>query len=251
MPVDFIASDVHLGAVPAATERRFVRFLEHVGAEDGSLLINGDLFDFWFEYGSIIPGRHVRVLGALAALTDAGHAVTFVGGNHDAWGGRYLEEELGLRVVHGPARFSLAGRPALVAHGDGLGTGDLGYRALKAVLRSRPAVWGFRALHPELGARLARVVSKTENRLDPDAEVTAVRSDALLDWARTRLASDPALAWVVCGHAHAPRLVEVQEGRWYVNAGDWVTHDSYVRIDGGVPRLLRWESGELGEAATG
>ncbi|HSM36092.1 MAG TPA: UDP-2,3-diacylglucosamine diphosphatase [Longimicrobiales bacterium] len=240
MPAEFIASDVHLGAVPRATERRFVAFLEHVGAEGRALLLNGDVFDFWFEYGSIVPGRHLRVLGALAALADAGVAVTFVGGNHDAWGGRYLEEEVGMRVVDGPTRLTLAGRPALVAHGDGLGGGDLGYRVLRAVIRSRPAIWGFRALHPELGARLARFVSSTEARLDPDARYTAARSDALLAWARERLAEQPDLHWVVCGHAHAPRLEEVQPGRWYANAGDWLTHDTYVRIDDGTPRLLAW-----------
>ncbi len=246
MPADFIASDVHLGAVPRATERRFVRFLEHVGSEGTTLLLNGDVFDFWFEYGSVIPGAHLRVLGALAALVDAGVAVTFVGGNHDAWGGRYLEEEIGMRVVDGPAVLPVAGRPALVAHGDGLGPGDLGYKALKAVIRSRPAVWAFRALHPELGVKLARFVSKTEHRLSPDAAYVAARSDELVAWAAERLAEAPELGWVVCGHAHAPRLEELEPGRWYANAGDWITHDSYVRIDDGVPRLCRWERGPEG-----
>lgn len=240
MPAEFIASDVHLGAVPSDTERRFVGFLEHVGAEGESLLLNGDIFDFWFEYGSVIPGRHLRVLGALAALADAGIGVTFVGGNHDAWGGNYLEGELGLRVVEGPALVELAGRPALVAHGDGLGTGDRAYRILRAVIRSRPAIWAFRALHPELGVRLASAVSSTESRIEPDAAYTSRRSDALFEWARERLAERPELAWVVCGHAHAPRLEEVEPGRWYANAGDWLTNDSYVRIDDGRPRLLRW-----------
>lgn len=240
MPAEFIASDVHLGAVPGDTERRFVRFLEHVGAEGTSLLLNGDIFDFWFEYGMVIPGRHLRVLGALAALADAGIEVTFVGGNHDAWGGRYLEDEVGVRVVEGPALLELAGRPALVAHGDGLGAGDLGYRVLRAVIRSRPAIWAFRALHPELGVRLASIVSSTEGRVEPDADYTARRADALFEWARARLEERPELAWVVCGHAHAPRLEEVEPGRWYANTGDWLTHDSYVRIDDGRPSLLRW-----------
>jgi UDP-2,3-diacylglucosamine hydrolase len=241
MPAEFIASDVHLGAVPRATERRFLQFIEHVGAEGVSLLLNGDLFDFWFEYGSVIPGGYVRVLGALAALVDAGVEVTFVGGNHDAWGGRFLEEEIGMRVLDGPATLSIAGRPALVAHGDGLGPGDLGYKAIKAVIRSRPAAWAFRALHPELGVKLARYVSKTERRHAPDTDYTAARSDALLEWAVERLARSPELGWVVCGHAHAPRLEEVEPGRWYVNAGDWITHDSYVRIDEGVPALRSWD----------
>src|SRR5690606_22374680 len=158
----FIASDVHLGAVPDSTEHAFVAFLRHVGEHGAALLLNGDLFDFWFEYGTVIPGRHFRVLAALADLVDAGIPVTLVGGNHDAWGGRFLREEVGVVFHDGLLRTELAGKPALVAHGDGLGRGDLGYRVLKRVLRSRAAILAFRALHPELGVRLARAVSRTE-----------------------------------------------------------------------------------------
>src|SRR5690606_4205530 len=156
---DYIVSDVHLGAVPPETERRFVAFLEHVGGEAAQLLIAGDLFDFWFEYGTVIPGKHFRVLGAIAALVDGGIPVTFAGGNHDAWGGRFLREEVGVAFHNGPFRMTLGGRPALIAHGDGLGRGDLKYRILKAVLRSRVTVAGFRAIHPEIGLRIARAVS--------------------------------------------------------------------------------------------
>ena len=53
----------------------------------GSVVINGDLFDFWFEWRTVMPRGHVRVLGALAALVDAGTPVLMVAGNHDAWGG--------------------------------------------------------------------------------------------------------------------------------------------------------------------
>ncbi|MEN8376367.1 MAG: UDP-2,3-diacylglucosamine diphosphatase [Gemmatimonadota bacterium] len=243
MPADFIASDVHLGAVPRETEARFLRFLKYVGREGSSLLLNGDLFDFWFEYGPVVPGRYFRVLTALAELVDAGVAVTFVGGNHDAWGGDFLRREVGLEVLQGPVVLDLAGRPALVAHGDGLGSGDLGYRAMKAVIRSRPAIWAFRSLPPGLGVRLAEAVSRTEHRRPPDADVTSARSDALLAWARDRLTEDSSLGWVVCGHTHAPRVEEVQPGRWYLNAGDWLSNDSFIRLVDGVPRLERWRDG--------
>ncbi|NIP78979.1 MAG: UDP-2,3-diacylglucosamine diphosphatase, partial [Gemmatimonadetes bacterium] len=139
MKPEYITSDVHLGAVPADTERAFLRFLEHVGAEGSRLIIPGDLFDFWFEYGDVIPGEHFRVLAALADLVDAGIPVVVTGGNHDAWGGRFLEEHVGVEFHPGHVRTEIAGRPALLAHGDGLGKGDLKYRALKWVLRSRPA----------------------------------------------------------------------------------------------------------------
>lgn len=236
----YITSDVHLGAVPEKTERAFLSFLEHVGAEASRLVIPGDLFDFWFEYGDVIPGEHFRVLAALAELVDAGVPVLVTGGNHDAWGGSFLEERVGVTFRPGHVRTEFAGRPALLAHGDGLGKGDFKYRALKLVLRSRAAVLGFRAIHPELGLRLARRVSSTESKSDADPGKLG-RARFIEGWARHTLAADPELAYVVCGHAHLPAVEEVEPGRYYLNAGDWLSHWTYITIgDDGVPRLERW-----------
>jgi UDP-2,3-diacylglucosamine hydrolase len=237
----YITSDVHLGAVPAETERAFLSFLEHVGAEGSRLVIPGDLFDFWFEYGDVIPGEHFRVLAALSELVDAGMPVLVTGGNHDAWGGSFLEEHVGVTFVPGHVRTDLAGRTALLAHGDGLGKGDLKYRVLKLVLRSRAAVWGFRALHPELGLRLARKVSTTELKSDTDPGKLG-RASFIEEWARDTLASDPTLSFVVCGHSHLPAVEEVEPGRYYLNAGDWLSHWTYITIaDGEAPELRSWK----------
>ncbi|MGH7500403.1 MAG: UDP-2,3-diacylglucosamine diphosphatase [Longimicrobiales bacterium] len=237
---EFIASDIHLGAVSPETERAFLAFLEHVGAHGSALLFAGDLFDFWFEYGRVIEGRHFRVLAALASLVDAGIPVTLAGGNHDAWGGRFLTDEVGLNFKAGPFRMELAGRPALVAHGDGLGGGDFRYRALKSILHSRATIGLFRWIHPELGLRIANSASRTETRPDSDPGLRD-RAAFIETWARGQLASDPAIAWVVCGHAHMPALIEVEPRRFYLNAGDWLTHFSYITIDAaGTPSLKNW-----------
>lgn len=238
----YIASDVHLGAVPRSTERAFVSFLQHVGGHGSSLLLAGDLFDFWFEYGPVVPGRHYRVLAALADLVDAGVPVTLAGGNHDAWGGRFLREEVGVTYHADPFRMQLAGRAVLVAHGDGVGRGDLKYRALKAVLRSPITVGAFRALHPELGMRIASAVSRTETRAVDDAGSDG-RARWIESWARQQLELDRTLDIIVCGHAHRPALIEVETGRWYINAGDWITSFSYLTIDDGeAPRLHTWQA---------
>ncbi len=247
----FITSDVHLGAVPVATERAFLAFLDHVGAEGSQLIIPGDLFDFWFEYGDVIPGEHFRVLAALSELVESGVPVLVTGGNHDAWGGRFLEEHVGVTFRPGHVRMELAGRPALLAHGDGLGKGDLKYRALKLVLRSRGAVWAFRALHPELGLRLARRVSSTELKADTDPGKVG-RAEFIEGWAREMLAAEPELAYVVCGHAHLPAVEEVEPGRYYLNAGDWISHWTYITLsEDGVPRLARWGRGSGGSGGKG
>jgi UDP-2,3-diacylglucosamine hydrolase len=236
---DFIVSDVHLGAVPDATERELVAFLDHVGEQAASLLIAGDLFDFWFEYGEVIPGRHFRTLAALARLVDAGMAVTMAGGNHDAWGGRFLREHVGITYHAEPFHIQLGGARSLIAHGDGLGRGDFKYRALKAVIRSRAAIGAFRALHPELGLRLARAVSTTHEKSDHDLAAEG-RARFLESWATEQLNTDPSLRYVVCGHSHLPVLQEHAPGRWYINAGDWISHFTYVTVAEGGPVLRHW-----------
>ena len=237
---DLIVSDLHLGAVPAATERRFVDFLEREAAGARSLLVAGDLFDFWFEYRTVVPGQHFRVLAALAALVEAGVPVALAGGNHDAWGGRFLREEVGVAFHDRPFHLDFAGGRALVAHGDGLGTGDFRYRALKAVVRSPVTIGVFRWLHPDIGIRIAQSVSRTETK-GLDAAMRG-RAAFLREWAIARLAEDQALRYVVCGHSHIPEVVESGSGRFYLNAGDWIHHFTYIVVPAeGEPRLERWD----------
>jgi len=236
----YLSGDVHLGAVSPEREHSFLRWLEHAGERADQVILNGDLFDFWFEYRSVIPRGHTRVLGALAALVDGGVPVTLMGGNHDWWGGSYLEQEVGVTFLRGPTRLTLGGRKVFLAHGDGLGRGDLGYRALKLMLRSGLTRWAFRWIHPDLGAGVARRVSKTEERgLTRDEKE---RSAALAAWGVAKLKAEPDLDLVVLGHTHIPILDEVEPGRWYVNAGDWVVHHSYLVLEPGAPpRLAEWE----------
>ena len=235
----FLASDVHLGAVSRDRERHFVSWLDHAAERAGEIVLNGDLFDFWFEYRHAVPRGHTRVLGTLARIVDRGVRVRLMGGNHDWWGGPYLEEEVGLSFHRDPLVVELAGRRTFLAHGDGLGNGDLGYRALRMILRGRLTRWAFRWLHPDVGARIARRVSATETRSGGPTPDDRARSRALEAWARERLAADPSLDLLVLGHTHMPLVREVEPGRWYVNSGDWVHHTSYVVLEAGRPPDLR------------
>jgi len=238
----FLVSDLHLGAVPAETEKSFREWLAMVGDTGSQLIINGDLFDFWFDYSRVILRDHFRVLAALADLADSGIPITLMGGNHDWWGGDFFRSGLGIAFHPEPVRVEVMGKQVHVAHGDGLGAGDLGYRVLRSVLRSRLTRWGFRWIHPDLGARVADWVSETEARAhDPDAR-DYDRARFLEAWALTRLREDPSLDCVALGHTHLPKLVEAEPGRFYINSGDWVSHRTYVRFDRDrPPQLLEWD----------
>jgi UDP-2,3-diacylglucosamine hydrolase len=237
----YLASDVHFGSVPAEREDAFLAWLEATAGVASRVVLNGDLFDFWFEYRTGIPQGYDRVLDVLRAVVGAGVPVTLMGGNHDWWGGRYLREEVGVEFLQDPVVRSYAGWRTFLAHGDGLGKGDLGYRALRLLLRGRVTRFAFSLLTPELGDRIAGRVSKTGHRWGAPTADDKARAAALEAWALAKLDAEPELDLVVLGHTHVPLLRQVGERRWYLNAGDWVYHGSYaVLTEGEAPRLLTW-----------
>lgn len=251
-----IVSDLHLGAVPESTERAFWAFLNHAMAEASGLLINGDLFDVWVTYRSVVPRRHVRTLAKLADAVEAGLPIYFVGGNHDAleWGGDVLRDDIGMTLLRDPVEISLAGRRALIAHGDAVGEGDRGYRVLRTVLRSPAFVGAARALHPDWLNRMAGGASTTDEKVARPAAGhgggSKHRADHIEAWARQELREKPHLDLVVAGHGHVPANIEVESGRYYVNAGDWITHYTYIALPvEEPPELRRWSDHEIPQSA--
>jgi len=91
-----VISDAHLGVASPEVERALVAFLRGLADRAGSLLINGDLFDFWFEWKSVIPRNSFRALAALADLREAGVPIVYVAGNHDCWGDDVLTKDIGV-----------------------------------------------------------------------------------------------------------------------------------------------------------
>ena len=238
----FLTSDVHLGAVPAETEESFHRWLEHAAARASEIVINGDLFDFWFEFRSGIPKGHTRTLDLLTGIVAGGVPISLMGGNHDWWGGTHLTDKVGIRFYQDPLVRDLAGRRTLIAHGDGLGRGDLGYRMLRWVLRSPLTVGAFRQLPTTLGDWLADRVSRTETRGESGHRPSPVRAAELRTWALDQLDRDPTLELIALGHTHQPELLEPHPDRWILNSGDWVYRRTYVVLSKGEPpRILDWD----------
>lgn len=246
MPVGqttLIVSDIHLGAVPEENERRFQAFLGRVPEISEDFLINGDLFDFWFEYQSVILRRHFETLRRLADLVEIGVRVRLVGGNHDAWGGDFLRGEVGVELVAGERVVDLRGRRAYLAHGDGLGGGDRRYRLFRRLARSSVGAGAFRLLHPDLAVRLVRRMSGTRARYAAGPGTEGRRAERLAAHAEVLLQRDPRLDLVVFGHSHRPELREVEPGRHYLNTGDWIHHFTYGVVGPAGIELRRWRPG--------
>lgn len=238
-PPCHVISDVHLGHAPPAVEQSLVAFLRALPGHAGSLLINGDLFEFWFEWKSVVPRSGVRVLAALMDLRDAGVPMTMIAGNHDCWGGDVLRDA-GVDFRFGPLVGDIGGWHARVEHGDGLrAKEDRGYRALRRVLRNRAAIRAFGALHPDFASRLALGSSNTSRSYQPTDRGTGLRAVAA-----ATLAADASLEVVVYGHSHVATLERLSSGGVYANAGSWLDAPTYLTITPQRIALRTW-TGDL------
>jgi UDP-2,3-diacylglucosamine hydrolase len=234
----YVISDVHLGHASDEVERSLVSFLRALPerAPGGSLLINGDLFEFWFEWRTVVPRSGVRALAALMDLRDAKFPVTMIAGNHDCWGGDVLREA-GVDFQTGPWEGNLGGWRARVEHGDGLrDKEDRGYRALRRVLRNPLAIRAFRALHPDWATRLAMGSSRTSRSYQPRDEGRGLRAVAA-----AALAAEPSLDLLIYGHSHVAALERLPSGNVYANAGSWLDAPTYLLATPDRIALREWK----------
>jgi UDP-2,3-diacylglucosamine hydrolase len=231
-------SDAHLGLGGPEEERakedRIVRFLRTVGKQAEHIFIVGDLFDFWFEYKTVIPKGHIRLLGTLAWLRDQGVGITYLAGNHDFWLRDFFPDELGMEICLDPIERTLYGKRFLIHHGDGLLRNDTGYRILKKVLRSRVNIFLFSLVHPDLTGRIARWSSRTSRN---HTGKKVYEGNDMVDFARQKLKDG--FDVVVMGHNHQSHIAAM-EGGTYVNLGDWIDENTYAVYDGKSIRLRRF-----------
>lgn len=234
----YFASDFHLGTDARRSsrerERQLVRWLDQIQEDVAELYLVGDVFEFWFEYQTVVPRGFTRLLGKLASLRDAGIPIYFFTGNHDMWMFRYFEEELGIPTYREPIVRELMGKTFFIGHGDGLGPGDRGYKLIKKVFANPLCQWLFERLHPNFGIRLANYWSgKSRDAANPKkARFRGEEGEWLIAYAKRKLESLD-VDYFVFGHRHLPIDFILNNGKSrYINLGDWMNHNSYAVFDG-------------------
>ena len=243
----YFASDNHLGAPnmedSRLREQKFVAWLNKVKQDASAIFLLGDLFDFWFEYRTVVPKGFTRTLGKLAEIADSGIPIHYFVGNHDLWMNGYFEEELGIPVYHKSKEFKLGAKDFFIGHGDGLGPGDKGYKRMKKIFLSPFFKWLFRWGHPDIGMRIAQYFS-VKNKLisgDDDATFLGEDNEWLAIYSRKKL-EDKHRDYFVFGHRHLPLEIKLNERSKYINLGDWIQYFTYGEFDGENFRLKTYDS---------
>jgi UDP-2,3-diacylglucosamine hydrolase len=245
----YFASDFHLG-VPSyeaslKREKMIVQWLEQIKHDAKEIYLVGDQFDMWFEYRHVVPKYFTRFLGKLAELSDAGITIHAFSGNHDVWMFDYFEKELGIKVYHNPIDRIYAGKKFYIAHGDGLGPGDYGYKFIKRIFRNPFCQWLFKWIHPDWGLPLANFFSGKSRQANykSDGDFLGEDREWLIIHSKEVLKKQH-YDYFIYGHRHHPLDFPLSGGAHCINLGDWITHFTYAVFDGSTVRLEKFVQSE-------
>ena len=234
----YFASDFHLGAPDResseAREKRIVKWLDEISSDCAHLFLIGDVWDFWFEYTTVVPKGSIRLLAALQRIRDLGIPIDFFGGNHDYWTYGYLRDELGISVHKSSVIRELQGKTCMIGHGDGLGPGEYDYKVMKFFLNSHVFRWLFHAIHPDVGLQIAQYFSRRSRKknMKKDARFLDDR-EFLWQYTQKHQQQHPEIDYYIFGHRHLPLDLKVGDSARYINTGDWLKASSYAYLEDG------------------
>jgi UDP-2,3-diacylglucosamine hydrolase len=221
----YLFSDAHFGFSESEEEkfRKFKILMDRVRKNAKKFIIIGDLFDFWFEYDSVIFSHYFKVLNELYLVSKDVETI-YIAGNHDLWIGKFFEK-LNIKPIIGKYELIIDGKKLVFAHGD-----DLKFRVkTRDILKNPILVWLFKMIHPDFGIKIAKFVSKTSRKAHNDVDKV------------------PAWLWnyfqkiegdiLVVGHLHSP-MCEIKGNKKIICIGDWINHFTYGVINENEIKIL-------------
>ena len=223
-------SDAHFTGENRDDQDRLIRFLEMERENLDTLVLLGDLFEFWFGFEGHIYKEYAPILEKLKSLSHRGVRIKYVEGNHDFCLGSFFEEDLGAEVYSDEMEETLGGKRVYIAHGDRVNPRDYGYRLFRRTVKNRFSYALIRWGGPGLSKKIAKQLSARSRRKNHEqlpGHIPIFRTFAMHKFRE-------GIDIVILGHSHSPeKVVERIDGRekFYFNVGDWMTSFSYLRYN--------------------
>ncbi|MCD7900915.1 MAG: UDP-2,3-diacylglucosamine diphosphatase [Bacteroides sp.] len=235
----YFLSDAHLGSRAITSsrthERRLVNFLDSIKHKASAIYLLGDVFDFWYEFKTVVPRGYTRFLGKISELTDMGVEVHFFIGNHDIWCKGYLTEECGVIMHYEPLTVEIHGKEFYLAHGDGLGDPSKTFKFLRKMFHSPTMQWLFSGIHPrwsmELGLTWAKH-SREKHAESGEPVYMGEEKEFLVKYSKEYLQSHPNINYFIYGHRHILLDLMLSRTARILIIGDWISQFSYAVFDG-------------------
>ena len=231
LPVYFL-SDNHfkmdINEREVKRRKKIFYVFEKIKLTGGTLIIGGDFFDFWFDYGHVIPPGYTNLLEKLSELNKLGIIIHYVLGNHDFWDFGYFKNKFGAHVHYGNLECQIKNNNILISHGDGLLKNDYSYRFMKKIIRSKMFICCFKNFNSNWGCSLAKKISKTSEDYHHHDEKSNEIREELLNYAFSQW--NLGFETVIIGHYHQTGIIEKEHKR-LIFMGDWLKHFTVTRFD--------------------
>lgn len=226
----YFAGDFHLGKPDKKSsierEKKIIEWLEIIKVDAQELFLMGDVFDFWFEYKHVVPKDYLKLVSKISEIIDSGINVHYFKGNHDLWTLDYFEK-LGIKLYDQPQSIKLDNKKILVGHGDGLGSGDFGYKILKKIFSNSICQNLFRLIHPDIGIRLGNFFSRSHKKYNTSN--AKKNNDRIINYCKN-YEKDNHMDAYIFGHSHYISKETISNNSRYYNSGDWMNNSSYLEF---------------------
>ena len=241
----YFVSDIHLGYYDRKKDKKieneFINFLNTIEADCSTLILLGDIFDYWFEYKYTIPKYYYRTLAKLEQFIAKNINIIYIMGNHDFGHKTFFLEEIGIKIIETDLHIDLLGKKFFLSHGDIKLPKDYSYKILRKIFRNKICQFLFSTIHPTIGIKVAKYFSHSSKKHRSNNSLDTINNqDKLISVAQEIInnGSD----FVIMGHTHIPSNIELTRpdgtlGR-YINLGSWLKKPYYAKFDGTKIELI-------------
>jgi UDP-2,3-diacylglucosamine hydrolase len=221
---------------PADIERRerVLSFFRSLQGEADLLILNGDIFDLWYDWKRVIIKSYFPIFKALADLREKGCRIVLLSGNHDFWFGDFFSRYLGVEIHQDSFTEEIDGKILYVTHGDLHTSNDLRYHIFRTVIRTGFFRTLFSIIHPNLSLGLGKQLSRSSRKRKIKLKKRERQQAGLVAFAKQAMAKYDI---IVMGHAHEACVCQFDNGV-YLNSGEWFFRNTYVKIIDGQASLL-------------
>ena len=195
---------------------------------EGTLIIGGDFFDYWFEYNNAIPAGYSNLLNALKNLYDSGIKIHYILGNHDYWDFGYLKNNIGIITHKNNLSIKYNNNNILFTHGDGLLKKDFGYKIMKKIIRSKLFIQTYKLIPANISTKFANKISKSSAHYNHNDNYINIIKNDILEYAQKKWAENYDMVFV--GHYHQVGTIK-KNNKSVTFLGDWLSKFTVTMID--------------------
>ena len=221
------------------TNQAIISFFRSIVGQYDLLVLNGDIFDLWFDWKYCIIRQYFPVLKCFADIVEGGAEIVYVSGNHDFWFGDFFPETLGIKIAIDGHTVEADGKRMLFTHGDKYTVNDMRYKIFRSIIRLDFLKHIFSWMHPDLALGLGTRLSRSSRKRKSPPILREKKIAGLESHAARQIRNGFDI--VAMGHSHLPCLKTIQTGV-YANSGDWHCHRTYIKIIDGIAGLHSFDT---------